>query len=199
MTLLLFQVSSPWFIIHSFVFLSTLGIHLWDVLRTGGTIRIWWNEWRVWMIKSVTAYFYGSLDAVMKFSGVKKASFVPTNKVADGEQLQRYLMGIYDFQASIMLLAPLVTLVILNMVSFIGGIGKLILVGGWDEMFGQIFLSFFILIVNYPIIEGMMLRKDKGRIPPSATLFSIACSFVILFLGSIAFIYTRWNQFNTEI
>ncbi|KAL3506070.1 hypothetical protein ACH5RR_031452 [Cinchona calisaya] len=183
------KVSSSWFIVYSFVFLSTLAIHLWDVLRTGGTIRIWWNEWRVWMIKSVTAYFYGSLDAIMKFFGVKEASFVPTNKVADGEQFKRYQMGIYDFQASKMLLAPLVTLVILNMVSFFGGIGKRILAGGWEEMFGQIFLSFFILIVNYPIIEGMILRRDKGCIPTSATLVSIAFSFVILFLGSIAFIY----------
>ncbi|CDO99186.1 unnamed protein product [Coffea canephora] len=183
------RVSSPWFIPYSVAFLSTLGIHLWDVLRTGGTTRIWWNEWRVWMIKSVTAYFYGSLDALLKLFGVKEASFVPTNKVADGEQVKRYQLGIYDFQASTMLLAPLVTLVILNMVSFIWGIGKSTLAGGWGELFGQIFLSFFILNVNYPIIEGMMLRKDKGRIPPSATLFSLACSFLILLFGYTAFFY----------
>ncbi|XP_049361193.1 cellulose synthase-like protein G2 [Solanum verrucosum] len=180
------KVSSPWFFVYSFLFLSTLSKYLWDVVNTGGTMRTWWNEWRVWMIKSITAYFYGTLDAIMKLYGFRKASFLPTNKVVDDEQLKRYQMGIYDFQASKMLIVPLVTLVILNMISFTWGvIGKIILEGRLSDLFGQVFLSFFILVVNYPIIEGMILRKDKGSIPLFVTLLSILLSFCLLFVGSI--------------
>ncbi|XP_060187240.1 cellulose synthase-like protein G2 isoform X3 [Lycium barbarum] len=179
------KVSSPWFIVYSFLFLSTLSKYLWDVVHSGGTMRTWWNEWRVWMIKSITAYFYGTLDAILKLIGFRKASFLPTNKVVDDERLKRYQMGIYDFQASKMLIVPLVTLVILNMISFIWGIGKVIFEGRFSDFFGQVFLSFFILMVNYPIIEGMILRKDKGSIPLSVTILSSLLSFSLLFLGSI--------------
>lgn len=149
-------------------------------------MRTWWNEWRVWMIKSITAYFYGTLDAIMKLYGCRKASFLPTNKVVDDEQLKRYQMGIYNFQASKRLIVPLVTLVILNMISFTWGvIGKVILEGRLSDLFGQVFLSFFILMVNYPIIEGMLLRRDKGSIPIFVTLLSILLSFCLLFIGSI--------------
>ncbi|XP_009617948.1 cellulose synthase-like protein G2 isoform X1 [Nicotiana tomentosiformis] len=179
------KVSSPWFIVYSFLFLSTLTKYLWDVVHTGGTMRTWWNECRVWMIKSITAYFYGSLDAILKLFGFRKASFLPTNKVVDNEQLKRYQMGIYDFQASKMLIVPLVTLVILNMVSFVLGSAKVIFEGRLSDLFGQVFLSFFILMVNYPIIEGMIFRKDKGSIPLLVALLSILFCILLLFLGSI--------------
>ncbi|CAK7327208.1 unnamed protein product [Dovyalis caffra] len=45
------------------------------------------NEQRIWMIKSVTSHLYGSLDAITKRLGLRKASFLLTNKVADNEQL----------------------------------------------------------------------------------------------------------------
>ncbi|KAA8527738.1 hypothetical protein F0562_035393 [Nyssa sinensis] len=184
------KVSSSWFIILSFIFLSSLLKHLWDILYTGGSIQTWRNEWRVWMIKSVTAYFYGSLDAILKLVGMRKATFIPTNKVSNEEQIKLYQMGIYNFQTSTMLLAPLVTLVILNVVSFTGGIARAIFTGEWKEMFAQIFLSFFIIVMNYPVIEGMILRKDKGRVPPSVTLLSVVFSFIFLSLGSIVLMYT---------
>ncbi|XP_019259227.1 PREDICTED: probable cellulose synthase A catalytic subunit 6 [UDP-forming] isoform X2 [Nicotiana attenuata] len=179
------KVSSPWFMVYLLLFLSTLGKYLWDVVHTGGTMRTWWNEWRVWMIKSITAYFYGSLDAILKLFGFRKASFLPTNKVVDNEQLKRYQMGIYDFQASKMLIVPLVTLVTLNMVSFVLGSAKVIFEGRLSDLFGQVFISFFILVVNYPIIEGMIFRKDKGSVPLSVTLLSIFFCILLLFLGSI--------------
>lgn len=138
------------------------------------------------MIKSITAYFYGTLDAILKLYGFRKASFLPTSKVVDDEQLKQYQMGIYDFQASKMLIVPLVTLVILNMISFTWGvIRKVIFEGRLSDLFGQVFLSFFILMVNYPITEGMILRKDKGSIPLFVTLLSILLSFCLLLFGSI--------------
>ena len=31
-----------------------------------------------------------------------------------------------------------------------------------EEMFGKVFLSFFLLILSYPILEGMV-SKSKGK------------------------------------
>ncbi|KAK9288227.1 hypothetical protein L1049_016676 [Liquidambar formosana] len=183
------KASTPWFMIYSFLFLSSIFKHLEEVLSTGGSIQTWWNEQRIWMIKSVTAYFYGTLDAILKLVGMREARFMPTNKVDDDEQIKLYQRGTFDFQTSTALLAPLVTFVILNLASFVGGIARAIIAGGMEELFGQIFLSFFILIVNYPIIDGMIVRKDKGRVPPSVTLLCVVISMIFLALGSIVLMF----------
>ncbi|KAM2215448.1 hypothetical protein ACFXTI_022046 [Malus domestica] len=122
-------VSNTYFIVFSFIFLSSHSKHLYEVLATGSTFRHWVNEQRIWMMKSVTSHLYGSVDAFMKKLGMRAAGFFPTNKVDDVEQLKHYNMGVFDFQTSLLFLAPMVALVILNMASFAVGIARGIFVG----------------------------------------------------------------------
>ncbi|XP_011030535.1 PREDICTED: cellulose synthase-like protein G1 [Populus euphratica] len=183
------QVSSSWFMVFSFIFLASLLKHLEEILSTGASIQTLLNEQRVWMMKSVTAYTFGSLDAIVKCFGMREASFLPTNKVADDEQVALYQMGKLNFQASTMILTPIITLIILNMVSFIGGVAEMFIAGSWNETFGQVFLSLYILMVNYPVIEGMLLRKDKGRVPTPVTLLSLVITIFLLCLGHMTL---RW-------
>ncbi|XP_057959552.1 cellulose synthase-like protein G3 [Malania oleifera] len=183
------KVSSSWSILFLFICLSSLLEHLAEVYFTGGSICVWWNEVRNWMIKSATSNFFGSLDVMLKMVGLRQSSFLPTNKVVNEEQVKQYQRDIFDFQTSTMLLAPLVTLVILNMVAFFVGVARMIIAGSWDELLGQVLLSFFILLVLYPVIEGMVLRKDNGRIPPDVTFLSVLCTIIILSLGSIVFMW----------
>ncbi|KAJ6356191.1 hypothetical protein OIU78_004323 [Salix suchowensis] len=178
------QVSSSWFMVFSFIFLASLLKHLEEVLSTGASIQTLLNEQRIWMMKSVTAYTYGSLDAILKCFGMREASFLPTNKVADDEQVALYQMGKLNFQSSTMILMPIITLIILNMVSFIGGVARMFIAGSWDDTFGQVFLSLYILMVNYPVIEGMLLRKDKGRVPTPVTLLSLINHHFLVELGT---------------
>ncbi|KAF7149643.1 hypothetical protein RHSIM_Rhsim02G0034900 [Rhododendron simsii] len=178
--------ASNWFfMVFSYVFLSSLSKHMQEVLSTGGSMRSWINEQRIWMIKSVTCHLYGSWDAIMKRLGMKEANFMPTNKVVDIEQTRLYQTGKIDFQTSIMLLAPLVILTIINVVSFVGGVTRAMVTGKFSDMFIQVFLSLFIATMGYPVIEGMILRKDKGRIPPSVTILSVLVSTTFLSLGSL--------------
>ncbi|KAL6292186.1 hypothetical protein ACE6H2_000328 [Prunus campanulata] len=181
------EVSNSYFIVFSFVFLSSISKHLYEVLSTGFTFRHWINEQRIWMMKSVTSHLYGSVDAFMKKIGMREASFFPTNKVDDVDQLKRYNMGVFDFQTSILFLAPMATLVILNMASFAIGISRVIFLGELDKFFIQVFIPFYVILMNYPIVEGMLIRKDRGRIPPSITLLSIVVSLIFYSLGSIIF------------
>lgn len=178
------EVSSSYIMLFAFIFLSSLCKHLYEVVASGHSVQIFLNEQRIWMIKSTTCYVYGTIDAIMTQIGMRTASFLPTNKVDDDEQSKRYEMGIFDFQTSIMFLAPMVTLVILNMASFIGGVARVLTLGGFDKLFMQIALSFFILVMSYPVIEAMVLRTDKGRIPRSVTILSAFLSLVLLLLGS---------------
>ncbi|XP_010069147.2 cellulose synthase-like protein G2 [Eucalyptus grandis] len=178
------EVSSSYIMLFAFIFLSSLCKHLYEVVASGHSVQTFLNEQRIWMIKSTTCYVYGTIDAIMTQIGMRRASFLPTNKVDDDEQSKRYEMGIFDFQTSIMFLSPMVTLVILNMASFTGGVARVLTLGGFDKLFMQIALSFFVLVMSYPVIEAMVLRTDKGRIPRSVTMLSAFLSLVLLLLGS---------------
>ncbi|KAH7522152.1 hypothetical protein FEM48_Zijuj07G0108000 [Ziziphus jujuba var. spinosa] len=176
------EVSNPFFIIFPFIFMSSSIKLLYEIFITGGSYRSWINEQRIWMIKSITSHLYGCLDAFMKRIGMRKTSFLATNKVDDDEQVMLYKKGLIDFRTSAMFLAPLVTLMMLNMVSFVVGMARLILVGDLEKWFLQVSISFYILVMSYPIMEGILIRKDKGRIPPSITIFSASVTLPLIFL-----------------
>ncbi|KAF7846523.1 hypothetical protein BT93_L4200 [Corymbia citriodora subsp. variegata] len=168
------KVSSTYSMVFSLVFVSSLYKHLYEVIASGHSVRAFINEQRMWMIRSVTNHVYGTMDAILKQLGMRKASFSPTNKAADDQQSKRYEMGVFDFQTSPMFLAPMVTAVMLNVASFVGGIVWVLLMGSWDKLLMQMVLVLFIIAMSYPVIEGMVLRTDRGRVPRSVTSLSVA-------------------------
>ncbi|KAK3206621.1 hypothetical protein Dsin_020667 [Dipteronia sinensis] len=143
------------------VFLSSLCNHLYDVLSTGETLRTLWNEQRFWMIQSVSGNLFGCIDMLMKRNGAKKASFRISNKAMDKEKLEKYEKGKYDFEGADRYMVPMTIMVILNIICFFGGIIRLVLENNVEDMFGQLFLSLYVLFLSYPIIEGLISSKSK--------------------------------------
>ncbi|CAJ2627986.1 unnamed protein product [Trifolium pratense] len=173
------KVSEPFFYMFAFIYVSAQTKHLFEVLSTGGTLRTWIIEQRMWMIRSIACHLYGFLDFLMKEIGLREASFMPTNKVKDEEQTMLYQMDKYDFRTSNMFLVPMVSLITINIFCFIIGIYRVLFVGELDKMFIQLFLMAYIIVVNYPIIEGLVIRKDKGRISPSVVVTSNVLATII--------------------
>ncbi|KAM3356508.1 cellulose synthase-like protein G3 [Capsicum galapagoense] len=155
------KVTSPWFALFTTIFLSSLAEHLYEVLSSGGNLRTWWNEQRIWIIKTVTACLFGCLDVLMKWLGVAKANFRLTNKAIDEEKLRKYEKGKFDFQGAKLFMVPLTFLVVFNVVCFIFGMKRLVSERNFEEIFGQGFLSFYCLVLSYPILEGLVSKKDK--------------------------------------
>lgn len=160
-----------------------------------GSFKTLMNEQRIWMIKSIIPHLNGSVDVLLKRIGMREANFLTTNKVEDDvERDDLYQKGMFDFRTSTMFLAPMVALIILNMVSFLVGIGRAVfVVGDLNKMFVQLFMSIYILVVNYPIIEGMIIRKDKGRVPSSVIALSAVFCVVFLAFSSIILLYQAWS------
>ncbi|KAL2230029.1 UNVERIFIED_CONTAM: Cellulose synthase-like protein E6 [Sesamum indicum] len=181
------KVTDPYFIVFAFIFLSARLKHIQETVAFGDPLRNTVYELRVWMMKSVACYFYAVLNGILDRLGLREANFSLTSKVVDDEQETRFKQGVYDFQVSPALLIPICSLYILNLAAFIIGIARLF--QKKDELLAQAVLSFFVVIVNYHLVEGMFLRKDKGRIAPSVTLLSIAVSAIILACGSLLVFY----------
>ncbi|KAM3755974.1 hypothetical protein ACB098_02G077600 [Castanea mollissima] len=157
------KVSDPWFAVFVAIYMSSLFQHLYEVLSSEGSIKTWWNEQRIWMIKSICGMLFGVLDAIMKCLGKKKVNLSLTNKAVDKEKFEKYEKGEFDFEGAAMFRVPLLLLVILNIVCFFYGLRRVVIEKSLVEMFGQVFLSFFILIMSYPILEEMMTKGVKIR------------------------------------
>lgn len=183
------KASTPWFKIFLACFLAPKLKYLQDILSTGGSVQDYWNEDRIWMTRSVTSYLYGITDAVLKKAGLRQASFIPTNKVDGDENVKLYKMGKFNFQLPPMFLVPLTSIAFLNVIAFVVGVARVVMVGfvggAWDEMIGQILLSGYVSVLSYPVLEGVFLRYDKGRIRVSVAMASGLFCFGVLVFGSV--------------
>ncbi|KAL0457058.1 UNVERIFIED_CONTAM: Cellulose synthase-like protein G2 [Sesamum latifolium] len=184
------KVSDPYFIVFAFVFLASQLKHVQEVVSYGDSLMSSLYELRMWMMKSASSYLYASLGAVLDKIGLHTADFTLTNKAGDDdEQAKLYQEGRYDFQASPALVAPICSLYILNVVSFVVGMARIVETKSGSEMLVQAFIPLFGVIVNYQVFEGMVLRKDRGRIAPSVSVLSAAIATFVLCFGSLVFIY----------
>ncbi|KAI3756753.1 hypothetical protein L1987_56576 [Smallanthus sonchifolius] len=185
------KVTNPFFLVFLYVFVLSNLQHMREIHSTGASLLTWKHEQRVWMMKAITSYLYGSTHAVMEKLGVKEANFLPTNKVINEDEVKLHQMGIYNFQTSSMFLVPLCSLVTLNLLGFVVGIIRMVFHKECiDEILVQTFLAFYVaLMVGYPVLEGMMLRKDKGRITPTVSCYSLIFSVFILSFGKLLVTY----------
>lgn len=135
---------------------------MYEVFSSGGTLRTWWNEQRIWVIKVVAGSLFGCIDCLMKKIGNSKTVFKLTNKAIAKEKVENYEKGKFDFEGAQVFMVPMVGLVIWNLVCSIVGLWSVIQKGNFSDMFGQLFLSTFLLLVSYPIIQGIVTRKRKG-------------------------------------
>ena len=119
---MLLQVSDPWFAVFVAIYMSSLFQHLYEVLSSDGSIKNWWNEQRIYIIRSISGCLFGFLDAIMKCLSKKKVNLSLTNKAIDKEKLQKYEKGKFDFEGAAMFMVPLFILVILNIVCFFYGV-----------------------------------------------------------------------------
>jgi len=159
--LMLSQVTDPWFAVFAFVYVSTQVQHLVEVVSGEGSVAMWWDEQRIWILKSVTSIF-AILEALKKRLGLNKVKFSLSNKAIDKEKLKKYEEGRFDFQGAAVFMAPLVVLLIINIVAFFGGIWRVLNVKNFEEMFGQLFLVTYVMVLSFPILQAIVTMKSKS-------------------------------------
>ncbi|XP_077212547.1 cellulose synthase-like protein G3 [Tasmannia lanceolata] len=179
------KVSDPWFYLYMYLFVGGYGQDLIDFLIAGGTIGRWWSDQRMWMIRGVSSYLFALIQFTFKLIGISAFGFNVTSKVIDDEQNKRYKQGIFEFGVTSPLFVPLATVSIINLISFIVGVSRVLQQGKVEEMFVQLFISGFVMANCWPIYEAMVLRSDRGRIPMKITVISAFLSWVLYFVASI--------------
>lgn len=154
-------MTDPWFAVFAFVFVSTQIQHLVEVVSGEGSVAMWWDEQRIWILKSVTSIF-AILEAMKKRLGLNKMKLALSNKAIDEEKMKKYKEGRFDFQGAAVFMAPMVLLLIINIVAFFGGIWRVLNVKDFQEMFGQLFLVTYVMVLSYPILHAIVTMKSKN-------------------------------------
>ncbi|XP_031259760.1 cellulose synthase-like protein E1 [Pistacia vera] len=171
------QLSSPWMIPFAYVIFAKYTYSLVEFLWSGGTILGWWNDQRIWLYKRTSSYLFAFIDTILKSLGFSESAFVVTAKVADEDVSQRYEKEIMEFGASSSMFTILATLALLNLFCLIGVLKKVILDQGifrlYETMLLQILLCGVLVLINWPMYQGLFLRKDNGKMPSSIAAKSL--------------------------
>ncbi|KAK7276974.1 hypothetical protein RIF29_18123 [Crotalaria pallida] len=183
------KIYSPWFIPFAYVILGE-GIHsLLEFLLIGGTMKGWWNDLRMWLYKGTSSYLFAFIDNILKLFGLSDSPFTVTAKIMDEDVSQRYEKEVMEFGASSPLFTVLATLALFNLFCLLATLKELVLSEGgfraYEEMVLQLLLCAFLVLINFPIYQGLFFRKDKGRLPSSLAIKSTALALSACILSKI--------------
>ncbi|MCL7023980.1 hypothetical protein MKW94_020923 [Papaver nudicaule] len=178
------KVSDPWFFLYVFVFLGSYIQDCLDFVLMGSTFQRWWNDQRMWSIRGISSYLFGSIDFFLKSLGISSFGFVITSKVIDDEQNKHYEQGVFEFGVVSPLFVPLTTTSIINFITFSVGVTRLILGHTkLDEIFIQLMILGFGIVNCLPIYEAIILRNDKGKMPSKIIVVSCLLAFTLVLLS----------------
>lgn len=110
-----------------------------------------------------------------------------TSKVIDEEANTRYEKGMMEFGVESPLYYPISIAALVNMVALIYGIMQMLIHGGFEDLFVQLFLSGFGVVNSWPVYKAMFFRGDRGKMPLKITLSSIAFTYVLYLASSMVF------------
>ncbi|XXG65827.1 hypothetical protein AAC387_Pa05g3438 [Persea americana] len=179
------KASDPWFKVFAFLGTASHAYSLGELLLAKGTVKMWLNDTRMWMIRGVSSFLISILDTILKYLGISESGFEITSKVIDEEAVDRYKDEVMEFAvASPMFVLP-TTLSLLNLYCFLRSTVLVIVQGEpsvLDHMALQLILSGFISLISLPLYEASFLRRDKGRMPTSITAYSTLLVFALLYL-----------------
>ncbi|XXG90037.1 hypothetical protein AAC387_Pa12g1900 [Persea americana] len=98
-----------------------------------------------------------------------------------------YLQGIFEFGVPSPLFVPLVMVATINLVAFVVGLAGALMHWNIEDMFVQLFISGFVVVISWPIYEAMVLRKDKGSMPIETTIKSAFLAGLLYLLAYFTF------------
>ncbi|KAL2516680.1 Cellulose synthase-like protein G3 [Abeliophyllum distichum] len=167
------KVSDPWFLAYIFLFLGAYIQDCLDFILAKGTFLRWWSDQRIWLIRGLSSFPFGSIEYIAKHLGMATHGFNVTSKVMDDELSKRYDQGIFEIGVESPMFLPLAMAAILNLMAFFfGGIVQIFKERNLDGFFVHVFIAGFGVLNCLPIYEAMVLRSDKGRMPTRTTIIS---------------------------
>ncbi|PRQ16612.1 putative cellulose synthase (UDP-forming) [Rosa chinensis] len=181
------KVSEPWFLLYVFLFIGSYIQNCLDFVVEGGTFPKWWNDQRMWMIRALSSFLFGSIEYLLMSLGISTHGFNVTSKVLDEDQSKRYDQGIFEFGVASPMFVPLTSAAIVNLAAFAWGhVEAFKGSNDLEGMFLQMFIAGFGVVNCIPIYEAIISRSDKGRIPTKTIMVSLLLAFSLYVVAYVA-------------
>ncbi|WVY90620.1 hypothetical protein V8G54_036134 [Vigna mungo] len=117
--------------------------------------------------------------SIKGFFGHSNSSFLLTPKVTEDDLAKRYEKEIMEFGTSSPYFTVLATVALLNLFCLLSTLKDLFLEKGAfvEKMALQVLLCGFLVFINFPLYEAILIRKDKGRMPTILSVKSTTLAF----------------------
>ncbi|KAL5718938.1 hypothetical protein ACHQM5_011789 [Ranunculus cassubicifolius] len=181
------KISSPWSFLYIFLFLGAYGHDCLEFISAGSTIKKWYSDQRMWLIRGVSSHPFGVIDYLLQTLGISPFGFNVTSKVVDGEQSKRYEKGLLEFGVASPLFVSLTTTAFINLIALVVGVSEAFKQGSWDDKFLQVGLSAFAVLNSLPIYEAIVVRVDNGKMPEIITRISMFLTFALCLASFLTF------------
>ncbi|VFQ68707.1 unnamed protein product [Cuscuta campestris] len=175
------KASDVWVLVYVSLFIGAYTQDCFDFISTDGTLQRWWSNQRVWLMRALSCYLFAGAEFISKQLGIATQGFNLTSKVVDKEQEKCYKNGVFEFGVASPLFVPLATAAIINAAAFLKAVREIMILKGefLDMFMVQIFLAGYGVLNAWPFYQGMVFRRDKGRMPLKTTLVSSGISVAI--------------------
>ncbi|KAK3024191.1 hypothetical protein RJ639_043768 [Escallonia herrerae] len=180
------KVTDPWFFLYVFLFVAAYSQDCLDFILAHSTFERWWNDQRMWLIRGLSSYFFGSIEFVTKQLGIATQGFNITSKVVDDEQRKRYEQGTFEFGVPSPMFMPLAVATILNLIAFLRGFIEVFRGRSIDGLLLQVLIAGYVVLNSFPIYQAMVWRRDKGRMPTKTTVIA---TFIVWGLYAVVYLY----------
>ncbi|TKY48723.1 Cellulose synthase protein H1 [Spatholobus suberectus] len=154
---------------------------LFEYLTIGLSIRHWWNNQRMSIITTTTAWFIGFLSAMLKLSGISDTVFEITEKKhptsdADGNNADA---GRFTFDESPVFVVGTTILLVHLTAMLISFLGLQPTHSGNGCGLGEFISSTYLVVCYWPYLKGLFARGKYG-IPLSTMCKSAVFAFVFV-------------------
>lgn len=188
------KVQDPAFVIPVALFIIYNLYTLSEYLRTGLSIRAWWNNQRMARVNSMSSWLFGFLSVVLKLLGLSQTSFEVTKKEQHkdgdgGDDDDDSNAGKFTFDES-PVFVPGTTILLLNLTALVVGVvGVIINAENNGVGIGEIICSSWVVLCFWAFFKGLF-GKGKYGIP-----FSTICKSGVL---ALLFVNYTTNGLNLK-
>ncbi|KAE8075661.1 hypothetical protein FH972_014355 [Carpinus fangiana] len=168
---LAFSILVALFVIYNLYTLS-------EYLKTGQSVRAWWNNQRMARITAMNAWFFGFLSCMLKLLGVLETVFEVTKKDQSSDASNDDDAGRFTFDDS-PIFVPGTTILLLHLTALVVSLLKLQppAHGGHGSGLAEVLCSVLWLLCYWPFLKGLF-GKGKHGIPISTICKSAALALL---------------------
>nr|GMC70589.1 cellulose synthase-like protein H1 [Ipomoea batatas] len=155
-----------------------------EYIRTGESLRAWWNNQRMLKVNSSSSWLFGLLGVMVKVVGLSETVFEITKKdQSSDDDNEDSNVGRFTFDES-PLFIPGTTILLVNMAALFIGFLDFIQMKSRSWSLGEVICSVWVILMYWAFLKGLF-GKGKYGIP----------LFTVLSFGVLALLFVHASKF----